>query len=52
MDCYATGIEHVAAMKSSVQQSPHRSNRKHAVALRLMDRSVKRILHPVVKIHP
>lgn len=48
----ATGPEKVAAVKASVDQSPQRSARKHAAALQLSDRSVRRILHEELKMHP
>jgi transposase len=41
----ATGPEAVAAVRASIERSPRRSARKHADALRLSDRSVRRILH-------
>lgn len=39
-------------MKASVEQSPQRSARKHAAALQLSDRSVRRILHNEFKMDP
>lgn len=47
-----TSPENVAAVRRSVQQSPRRSARKHAAALRVSDRSVRRILHRDLKMHP
>lgn len=38
----ATDLEHVTAVKISVEQYPHRSARKHALALRLFDQNVKK----------
>lgn len=48
----ATGPENVAAVRASIEQSPQRSARKHATALQLSDRSVRRILHRDLKMHP
>jgi hypothetical protein len=45
----ATGPENVAAVRASIEQSPRRSARKHADALGLSDRSVRRILHRDLK---
>lgn len=47
-----TGPENMATVKASVDQSPQRSARKHAAALQLSDRSVRRILHEELKMHP
>ena len=44
--------ENVAAVKASVQQSPALSTVKRAQALRLSDRSLRRILHKNLKMHP
>lgn len=44
--------ENVAAIRASVQQSPQRPARKHAAALGLSDRSVRRILHKELQMHP
>jgi len=41
----------VAVVRASIQNSPRRSARKHAAALRLSDRSVRRILHRDLLIH-
>jgi hypothetical protein len=41
----ATGLETVAAVRASIDQSPRHSAQKHADALRLSDQSVPRILH-------
>lgn len=46
-----TGPENVAALKRSVQQSPCQSARKYVIALRLLDQSVKKILHQNLKMH-
>jgi hypothetical protein len=40
----ARGPETVAAVRTSIEQSPRRSAPKHADALRLSDRGVRRIL--------
>jgi [histone H3]-lysine36 N-dimethyltransferase SETMAR len=42
----------VDLVKQAIQQSPQRSARKHAVALGISDRSVRRILHLDLKFHP
>jgi len=42
----------VAAVRASILKSPRRSARKHAAALRLSDRSVRRILHRDLRMHP
>lgn len=47
-----SGPGNVNAVNRSVQQFPSRSARKHAVAFRLFDRSVKTILHRNMKMHP
>jgi hypothetical protein len=47
----ATRPENVAAVRASAKQSPRRSARKHADALRLSDRSVRRILHRDLKMY-
>ena len=44
--------ENVEAVRASIQQSPKRSARKHAVALGLSSRSLRRILHADLKLHP
>lgn len=44
--------ENVAAVREAVERSPSRSALKHAAALRLSDRSVRRILHADLKFHP
>lgn len=44
--------ENVARVRASVQQSPRRSARKHAIALQMSNRSVRRILHEELKLHP
>lgn len=48
----ATGPANVAAVRAAIQQSPRRSARKHATALRLSNRSVRRILHRDLHMHP
>jgi hypothetical protein len=42
----------VTAVRASIEQSPRRSARKHADALRLSDLSVRRILHRDLRMHP
>ena len=42
-------VEHVRA---SIQHSPRRSARKHTAALSMSDRSVRRILHDDLNMHP
>ena len=44
--------ENIEAVRASVLQSPRRSARKHASALGLSDRSVRRILHDDLHYHP
>lgn len=44
--------ENVEAVRNSFLKSPHRSAKKHASALGLSDRSVRRILHLDLKFHP
>lgn len=44
--------ENINAVRRSFQQSPKRSARKHARALQLSDRSVRRILHHDLRFHP
>lgn len=44
--------ENVERVRASFEQSPKRSARKHAVALGLSDRSIRRILHNDLKMHP
>ena len=48
----ARTLENVAAARASVQQSPRRSACKLAAALRLSDRSLRRILHNDLQMHP
>jgi len=48
----ATGPKNVAAVRTSNEQSPWRSARKHAAALHLSDSSVRRILRQELKMHP
>ena len=43
--------ENVAAVKASVQQSPRRSTFKRARALKLSERSLRRILHNDLQMH-
>jgi len=47
-----TGPENVAVVRASILKSPRRSALKHAAALRLSDRSVRRILHRDLRMHP
>lgn len=47
-----TTPENVARVRASIQQSPRRSAVKHAAALGLSDRSVIRILHRDLHMHP
>jgi hypothetical protein len=42
----------VEAVSASIQQSPKRSARKHAMALGISSRSLRRILHADLKLHP
>jgi hypothetical protein len=44
--------ENVEAVRASIQQSPKRSARKHAMALGISSRSLRRILHTDLKLHP
>lgn len=44
--------ENIEAVRASILRSPRRSARKHASALRLSDRSVRRILHDDLHYHP
>lgn len=44
--------ENINAVRQSVLQSPQRSARKHAAALLMSDRSVRRILHMDLHFHP
>ncbi|XP_014776286.1 uncharacterized protein LOC106873445 [Octopus bimaculoides] len=44
--------ENVAAVRASIQQSPRHSASKRAAALRLSDRSLRRILHNDLQMHP
>lgn len=48
----ATGPGNVDAVRASIHQSPRRSAKKHAAALGISDRSVRRILHRDLKMHP
>jgi hypothetical protein len=47
----ATGPENVAAVRASIEQSLRPSARKHPDALRLSDRSMRRILPRDLKMH-
>jgi hypothetical protein len=47
-----TTPEVVARVRASIQQSPKRSALTHAAALGLCDRSVRRILHRDLHMHP
>jgi hypothetical protein len=44
--------ENVETVRASIEQSPSRPARKHAAALGLSDRSLRRILHTDLKMHP
>lgn len=44
--------ENVQLVRESIEQSPRRSARKHAVALGISDRSLRRILHEDLSFHP
>jgi hypothetical protein len=44
--------ENVEAIRASIQQSPKCSARKHAMALGISSRSLRRILHADLKLHP
>ncbi|CAH0562881.1 unnamed protein product [Brassicogethes aeneus] len=44
--------ETIEAVRRSIEQSPTRSARKHASALRISSRTVRRILHTDLKLHP
>lgn len=44
--------ENVGRVRESIQQSPRRSARKHAVALGMSSRSLRRILHCDLHLHP
>lgn len=44
--------QNIEAVRQSVLRSPRRSANKHAAALRLSDRSVRRILHDDLHFHP
>ena len=44
--------ENVKAVRASIQQSPKRSARKHAMALGISSQSFRRILHADLKLHP
>ena len=44
--------ENVEAVRASIQQSPKRSARKHAIALGISSRNLRRILHADLKLHP
>jgi len=44
--------ENIEAVRRSVLQSPRRSARKHASALGISNRSVRRILHQYLHFHP
>ena len=48
----ARSPENIEAVRQSVLRSPRRSARKHASALGLSARSVRRILHEELKFHP
>ena len=44
--------ENVEAVRASIQQSPKRSAYKHAMALGISSRILRRILHADLKLHP
>jgi len=44
--------KNVEAVRASIQQSPKRSARKHAMALGISSRNLRRILHTDLKLHP
>lgn len=44
--------ENIERVRVAVTRSPHRSARRQATALRLSDRSVRRILHLDLRFHP
>lgn len=44
--------ENVATVRAAVEQSPTRSARKHATALNMSNRSLRRILHQDLTFHP
>ena len=44
--------ENVQTVRASIKQSPRRSARKHAAALGISDRSVRRMLHQELGMHP
>ena len=44
--------ENVEAVRASPEQSPKHSTRKHAMALGISSRSLRRILHADLKLHP
>ena len=45
-------LDNIAQVLASVSRGPRRSARKHAQALRMSDRSVRRILHSDLSLHP
>lgn len=45
-------LDNIETVRASILQSPQRSARKHASALGLSDRSVRRILHGDLHYHP
>lgn len=44
--------ENVILVRNAIEQSPRRSARRHAVALGMSSRSLRRILHEDLKFHP
>lgn len=44
--------ENIARVRESIMQSPRRSARKHAAALQISQRTMTRILHCDLKLHP
>lgn len=44
--------QNIEAVRASIEQSPTRSARKHAVALGISSRTIRRILHTDLQLHP
>lgn len=44
--------ENVTLVRNAIEQSPRRSARRHAVALSMSSRSLRRILHKDLQFHP
>lgn len=49
---YVRTPENIQRVRLAVQRSPSRSAVRHAAALRISDRTVRRILHKDLKFHP